>query len=293
MAYLIKKGKALLEEIESADEKLSFWFLGQTGAAFRFRGRTYLIDPMLVDLFEYGQYWRTYEVPFSPDEIQADYVLCTHSHIDHMSCETIRGLIKANPDIRFVFPTGCEKYVRTFLDQLFSSGIIKADGDNLVPVKPGQQLKLGDIYVTAFSTAHPRHIYDEEDESMSLGYSLLFDDYRVTHLGDTFLTDELYGTLREFHTDAFFPPVNGDDFFRRRRGIIGNMEAEEEALLADDIGAGISFPMHFDLIRGNTCDPERFVNRLYQINPERKCRIPVPGQKVVLVQTDEADTEGK
>ena len=47
-------------------------------------------------------------------------------------------------------------------------------------------------------------------------------------------------------------PVNGNGFYRREDGIVGNMDSFDAARLALDCGTGLLIPMHFDLYRGNS-----------------------------------------
>jgi len=51
-------------------------------------------------------------------------------------------------------------------------------------------------------------------------------------------------------------PVNEDNFFRRRRGIIGNMSIREAFQLATELGIDEVVPVHWDLFEINSALPD-------------------------------------
>ena len=51
-------------------------------------------------------------------------------------------------------------------------------------------------------------------------------------------------------------PVNEDNFFRRRRGIIGNMSIREAFELAAETGIKEVFPVHWDMFKVNSAIPK-------------------------------------
>jgi L-ascorbate metabolism protein UlaG (beta-lactamase superfamily) len=51
-------------------------------------------------------------------------------------------------------------------------------------------------------------------------------------------------------------PVNEDNFFRRRRGIVGNMTIREAFGLAAEVGIQSVVPVHWDMFAVNSASPE-------------------------------------
>lgn len=269
-----RSGDQLLEEIESMQTgsgELALWFLGQCGFAFKYAGRLLLIDPVLNDITgPDGLTRKHYGIPFAPEQLQPDWVLCTHGHIDHLAEGTARSFGAAG--VSYIVPAGC-------------SGTAKALGvSQLLPMTDGMQVTLPgtDITVTAFSAAHPNHVDDRSDPDMALGYRISFGGITVTHLGDTYLTERLLHSLEALGApNIFLPPINGDDRFRAMRNCIGNMEAEEAARLAHHLGADLSIPTHYDMIFDNNVDPLRFPAQLRQLSPSAKWKIPCLGERVI------------
>jgi L-ascorbate metabolism protein UlaG (beta-lactamase superfamily) len=81
---------------------------------------------------------------------------------------------------------------------------------------------------------------------------------RFYHSGDGLVYPELPGTLSALAPDVLMIPVNGRDFIRESRGIVGNMNETEAAWLCAEVGPAFVIPMHYDAIASNTGDPGHF-----------------------------------
>jgi hypothetical protein len=76
---------------------------------------------------------------------------------------------------------------------------------------------------------------------------------RIYFAGDTVVAEELLGALSKagpIHTA--FLPVNEHNYFKGRRGIIGNMSVREAFQLAEEIGARQVVPVHWDMFAANS-----------------------------------------
>jgi L-ascorbate metabolism protein UlaG (beta-lactamase superfamily) len=273
-----KEGTALLGEIESTGvtaDSLVFWYLGQCGFAYK-KACTVYIDPMLNDLTdENGNSRRLYDSPFSGDQVHADYVLCTHGHLDHLAAETLAGIARSDAHTRFFVPGGCRSL-------LLDAGI---SPERITGVAAGETICLPGLTIRAVSAAHPVHAVDEHGEDLALCYLLEMDGIRILHLGDTYLTDQLLVDLQALPSPhLFFPPINGSDYFRTKRDCIGNLSTIEAAALADILHVDMTIPTHFDMVEGNTVDPLLFVRELWKVNPAAKWHIPALGERVIYVR---------
>jgi L-ascorbate metabolism protein UlaG (beta-lactamase superfamily) len=87
---------------------------------------------------------------------------------------------------------------------------------------------------------------------------------RIYLAGDTSVTQELIDTLTLLRpiTTAILP-VNERNFFRDRRGIIGNMSVRESFLLADEIGVKTVIPVHWDMFEANSVGLDE-IHAVYQ-----------------------------
>jgi L-ascorbate metabolism protein UlaG (beta-lactamase superfamily) len=56
--------------------------------------------------------------------------------------------------------------------------------------------------------------------------------------------------------DTALLPVNEDNYFRRRRGIVGNMTIREAFGLAAELGIRSVVPVHWDMFAVNSASPD-------------------------------------
>lgn len=269
-----KKGRELLEEIKDtkvSEGELAIWYLGQCGFVLKQQKIIY-IDPVLNDIQENGNSRRFYEPPFEPEMVEADYVFCTHEHADHMAKETILGIYKNNKAVRFVLPGVCKEIASGW-------GISE---DKLIEAGANQPFALSDITVHGISTAHPTHRKGAAGKEWSLAYGLEMNGIFLLHMGDTYITERLLCDLKQLPApNVFLPPINGADYFRDKENIIGNMSAREAAFMAEELSADLTIPMHYDMIKGNTCDPFVFLEELWDIAPWRKTALLALGERLI------------
>jgi hypothetical protein len=98
----------------------------------------------------------------------------------------------------------------------------------------------------------------------------------------------LIDLLSRWRIDVAFLPINGRDYFRAARGIVGNTDFREAAELAEALDVSLVVPTHYDLFTGNAADPGHFVSYLHRLNPARgtSCcggRAPVLRQGELLI----------
>ena len=260
-----KKGKELLDEIRNtalSDDEIAMWFLGQCGFVVKHLNMVIMIDPVLNDLKdENGFTTRLFDPPFKPEECRCDFILCTHKHSDHMARETIVSVLSANPEAKVIVPGACEPILLDW----------EIPGEQIISAMEKSPISLKNANVVPISTAHPSHKKDELGRNMNLAYAIQFGKIQLLHLGDTYLTEELLADLKVLsQIDVLMVPINGRSFFREQNGIIGNMSAEEGAELATELKPNLTIPMHYDMMKGNTADPLRFVRELQEQTDSRQ-----------------------
>lgn len=270
-----RHGTDLLDEIANthpSGNQLAVWYLGQCGFVFKNTATVY-IDPVLTEHYDTnGNSNRLYPAPFAPELVQADYVICTHSHTDHLASPTIKGVADGNSHTRFIVPAGC-------ITDLLQLGIAES---RIVPINAGQTFTLPGLSLRAVRAAHPIHQTTECGDDIALCVSLQMGGIHLLHLGDTYLTDQLIAELSSLSfPHLFFPPINGSDYFRTKQNCIGNLNPFEAAKLADLLRADMTIPTHFDMLMGNTADPLNFAKIFMETCPSRKWHIPALGERFV------------
>jgi L-ascorbate metabolism protein UlaG (beta-lactamase superfamily) len=277
-----KRGKDLLDEIRDSlpqPGEAYIWFMGQHGFIINLGGTVLYIDVILNDLTDAdNKSLRVYPPPFDPGEIQrADYVLCTHNHIDHLNLDTLLPLAQTNPQTRFVVPAPCKRL-------LTESGIAE---ERVAAARAGENLVLSGVTIVPTPAIHTRLIQDEgeRDENgdyTSLGFVIKGEGLLIYHAGDTWVTPSLIRALKALgHLDIAMLPINGTDWKRTEENCIGNMGPLDAAKLAKTVPIDLVFPSHYDMIAHNSENPARFVESMYTLCPEKRFHVSAPGERFI------------
>jgi L-ascorbate metabolism protein UlaG (beta-lactamase superfamily) len=237
-------------QVDSHSGILSFWWLGQAGFAFQYRGKLILLDPYLSDSLarkyrgKEFDHQRMMVAPILPDQITGcDWYLCTHGHTDHMDHETIRGVLRASTP-KFVVP-------RAEKDRARERGVPE---ETMHTVDAGDSISLSadEIDLVAIPAAHEDLELSDDGAHRYLGYVLSFGPIRVYHSGDTVPFPGLIEILRELQIDIALLPINGRDVFRRSRGVPGNMTVQEAVALCREARIPVFLGHHFEMFAFNT-----------------------------------------
>ena len=175
----------------------------------------------------------------------AQVVFCSHEHVDHTDPRTLKPLSQASPRAIIVGSSWSR-------DMLLEAGV--AEGRIRVP-KLDAPSQVSGLAFTAVPSAHYGLDSDPERGHRWFGYVIELNGVTLYHSGDTILHDGLVDRLKGASVDIACLPVNGRDFWREHRGIIGNLDAREAAELAATIGADVLIPMHNDMFAANHASP--------------------------------------
>jgi L-ascorbate metabolism protein UlaG (beta-lactamase superfamily) len=274
-----KRGADLLEEIDRTAVPPGFvalWFLGQASLVIKGAGPVVYIDPFF-SLYpdEHGISKREYPPPFDPGMVKhADWVFCTHDHIDHLDPATLGPMAASSPRARFVVPAPLSGTLERF-------GIGRS---RIVPARAGVRMELDGLDMTPVAAAHEEYQLDENGDHRCLGYAITMNNATVFHAGDAVETPELVDTLRSLRIDIACLPINGADWKRRRSGIVGNMNARDAANIGAASGADLVVPLHWDLFARNGENPAVFVDYMTRLHPDRKFKVMVPGERLLYVK---------
>jgi L-ascorbate metabolism protein UlaG (beta-lactamase superfamily) len=250
MIQPILQGEEFLADVRAANVKdghFRLWWLGQSGFLVQWRSSHLLLDPYLSDSLteKYAAtdkpHIRMTARVVDPSRLDfVDVVTSSHNHTDHLDDETLRPLLRANPDLKIVVPEANRHFVAERL------GI-----DRKLPVglRDGESVKVGEFKLTAVPAAH------EELGPEYLGYVVRFGEWTIYHSGDTILYEGMAERLRQFPIDVALLPINGRAPERR---VAGNLNARGAAELGKAIGARVVIPCHYEMFTFNTADPREF-----------------------------------
>jgi L-ascorbate metabolism protein UlaG (beta-lactamase superfamily) len=175
-----------------------------------------------------------------------DLVTVSHAHTDHCDGETLRPVLDGNPEARLVIGRANHALV---LERL------GGHADRMTPIDVGEVLTIAGVRVEAVPAAHDTVERDEDGWHRFLGFVVTVGSLVVYHSGDTRRHEGLTAALGGRAIDVALVPINGS---RPERRVAGNMNGEEAAQLAHEVGARLAVPHHFDMFTFNTEPPDLF-----------------------------------
>jgi L-ascorbate metabolism protein UlaG (beta-lactamase superfamily) len=246
---------------DTRSDALHVWWVGQSGFLLQWRGRHALIDPYLSDSLthKYAQsakpHVRMTERVIDPQRLDfIDVATSSHNHTDHLDAQTLRPLMRVNPDLKLIIPEANRAFVAERLQAPIDWSIGLDDGGS-ASVEP--------FTFHAVPAAHETVERDEQDRCRFLGYVIQCGQWTVFHSGDTLLYDGMVQRLRRWRIDLAILPINGRD---SARGVAGNLDGVQAAQLASQIAAKHVVPCHFEMFEFNTASPEAFVAEATRLN---------------------------
>lgn len=247
----------------------ALWWLYQAGFCVKSPGGTVLlIDPYLSDAVSrsYNQS-RNVPPPLDAEEVDADAILATHPHEDHL-----------DPDSLIPFTSGSQTQIigpLSVVEVAVSKGV---DPAQTMVVRPSEQALVGDITV---QTVFARHMFEFEATPDAVGYLLTVGGVSLYHSGDTEYDAKILAETKG-RVDVSLICINGTT---------GNMNAHEAALLAWQQRPALAIPMHYGLWRdadyGNsaTLDPKVFAETLSRLGSGIAIQIAQPGELMLVCPT--------
>ncbi len=155
---------------------LGLRFLGHSTVRLELGGRVVLTDPLLTA--RVGPLRRVGRHPAKADYADADLVLVSHLHGDHLHLPSLRLL---PPSARVVVPRGAGDWLR-------AKGIRRVE-----ELAPGEELVDGDLRVAGVPAAHSGHRWGPRStrgpQAPAMGHVLEAGGVRVYASGDTDLFD--------------------------------------------------------------------------------------------------------
>ena len=268
------KDKAFIEEVnryKNDERNFHLWWLGQSGYLLLWKGKQVLIDPYLSDSLteKYAAtnkpHIRMSERVVDPSLLK-DIVIVTssHNHTDHLDAGTLIPLIKNNPGTRFIIPEANRRFV---------TDRIKQPEDFPVGLDAREWKAISEFTFYGVPASHNELERDENGRHKFMGYVIRFGEWTIYHSGDTLWFDGMVELLRPYQVDVALLPINGND---PSRGVAGNLDNIEAALLAKEIGARMVIPCHYDMFTFNTADPANFVVEANKVG-QRCVVLPIAG----------------
>ncbi|MBI2485823.1 MAG: MBL fold metallo-hydrolase [Deltaproteobacteria bacterium] len=163
--------------------------------------------------------------PWKVKKDEADLILITHSHFDHLSPDDVRRIQKK------------ETVIVTTRD---SASKLKGD---IRIVKPGDKITVDDIEIETIPAYNIGKSYHPKTNGW-VGFVVGLGGLKIYHAGDTDKIPE----MKKLNVDIALLPIGGTY----------TMTAEEAAEIANEFKPKSVVPMHWGAIVGSKADAERF-----------------------------------
>lgn len=283
--YPARTPKRLMDEISMISPPsgcAAVWFFGQESVVLKGRQTIIHIDPFHSDFLDHTQgVKRVYPSLLRPEDITlADLCLITHEHEDHLDPWTLKAIASQCPQTTFMAPAFC----RPILEN--ECGI---DSGRIIDALTGQWIELEgaggeQVRIQPVPAAHEvLETTGSDREHRYVGYLIEMNGVKLYHAGDTVIYPGLSEFLLAEQIDLGMLPINGRDYYRGSRGLIGNMNYREAAELAAGARMDTVIPLHYDVFAGNSEKPGYFLQELYEHTPEQKCHVMARGERFMYV----------
>jgi L-ascorbate metabolism protein UlaG (beta-lactamase superfamily) len=194
--------------------------------------------------------------PLMAEEANADLLVCTHEHPDHMDTDALSALAR-HTRTHFAGP------IKRFKE--FEKNGIPPERCRLL--EEGQKLTFGGVEVIRVYADHGEYARD------ALGIVFNFDDIEVYHTGDTAYRPEQFAPVVDMQPDILIPCINGK---------FGNMDAREAALATRLIAPQVVIPSHFWMFIEQNGDPGGFLEHCKELAPQARALLMSPGEEFIF-----------
>lgn len=202
-------------------------WIGQSGYLLSDGDTTICIDPYLSDVVNrIAGRPRLVPAPMAPEALQADAVVCTHNHIDHVDIDAIPKMKKQG--MIFYAPSDCAQTLRDL-------GVTQ-----YVPFDEGNIAQVGSFKLEAVFADHT---------IPAIGLVITYGNERLYFTGDTYY----HAKLEQTHCEYLFVCINGK---------LGNMNVREAIRLTERIQPKVGVPNHYGMFASNTEDPHNYTDHV-------------------------------
>ena len=248
----------LIDTDEVEQDCLAIYWLSQAGFVFKSpSGKIVYIDPYFSDVVErmFG-FKRMMACPISVEEVNADLIICTHEHLDHMDIDALPVVAK-NSRARFAGPIECVKEFKKM-------GI---PAERCALLEEGKQIRLEGIVVNVVFADHGELAPD------AIGAVLEMDGVRVYHTGDTAYRPAEFEPAVRMQPHVLLPCINGR---------YGNLNAHEAALLTQSVNPQLAIASHFWMFVEHNGDPAGFLEDCSKLAPGVQALVMKPGERFLF-----------
>jgi len=233
--------------------------LGQAGYFITSDGLRIVIDPYLSDSCGAAdeRFGRLFPPPIAPEDLDADVMIITHNHTDHLDPATI-GPYRHKATTRFIAP-------RLTAPALAALGVPES---NISIVDHAGELSLPGVTVTGVFA-----LGTTPDSVDTCGYLLTFPSGQTIYTCSDTSWCDLLAQCAPKDVGLLLVCINGH---------FGNMDIDQALLLTKAVRPRIVVPNHYDVMALNSENPEIFRLLYDQAGLPGQCVILAAGESVTI-----------
>ena len=242
--------------------KTHIFSVGQAGYIIKSAsGQLLAIDLYLSDCVERVEgnvgFKRLLPKIFSPYELTFDVMIATHPHRDHFDIDSVPELM-SNDKTQLFASVECRELIQR----------LEMSEENVIYVQPGDSSQVGDFGIHFINCDHGTGAPD------AVGAIITVDGRNIVEAGDTCLRLDRVSEYRsQGDIDVLIAPING---------AYGNLDEEECARLAAEVGAKLTIPCHYGVFALHGGDPGRFYQIMTEDYPENRFLLMAQGERYTL-----------
>ncbi len=232
--------------------------LGQAGFVFQSSKGTLLgVDLYLSNCVErFDGFKRLLPYILEPEDIEFDYLICTHAHYDHFDIDSLPLMLKEKT--KLLATDRCK----------IEAEKINLNISDIDFVKYLDRRDLTDIKVDFVFCDHGDSAPD------AVGLVIDLDGYKIYITGDTRLRLDKVLELKSYGVfDLMIAPING---------AFGNLDSTEAAILAHHIKPKLTIPCHFWNFIEHLSNPIEFDRKMKLYNTKNKHMFLRPGEELEM-----------
>ena len=227
--YFTKK----LSGAQPKNGQIALFWLGQAGFLIKnSAGEILAVDPYFSDMVERLDGFKRLMMPvMEPEELDADVILVTHYHGDHLDLDSLPTLMKP----------------RT---QLLCCGQSLQECRRIhLPEAQMSVMEVGRVRTIKGFTIEPVFADHGDGAPAALGYLVETEGITLYFSGDTSYQKDRMQYAADRDIDILIVPINGE---------YGNMNERDAAMLAAQVRAKLTIPSHFWLFSRHKGNPYEF-----------------------------------
>lgn len=248
-----------IDDIKVDKGEIALFYLAQAGFCIKASGnKVIVIDAYLSDSCErLFNFKRMIPSVITPEEVDADLYLSTHSHVDHLDPDALPEIAKKKKTF-FVGSPDCEELYR-------QNNIPK---ERYCVLKLNEKWKGKGISIKAVYADHGDLAPD------AIGMLIDIEGIKIYHAGDTCFSPDKIKTSLNSDVDILIAPINGQ---------YGNLNASEACRLAMLIVPKVIIASHFWMFlehvsEGGIGDPTTFLKESKNLPKGMKAMVMAPGE---------------